>query len=416
MMKKKNIYYVGVIVLIGIFSYVVHTWLNSYDTPGYALIGLGETSFQMTAIVFVVTQIIVFVVLYIIVRLIGGLLRWPGKAFANRQHHKANRSQNALIEGLVDSAAGNWENAEKVLIRHASNSGAPLLHYLTAARAAQFRGAIDKRDEYLRKATNDTGEVDIAVGLTQAELNLSENQFEEAIKTLTKLNSLDPSHASVLKLLHQSYQSLGNWEAIRQLLPSLHKNKVMLEAEIKLLEIETYSRLLKQVAEKSQVSDIQALWAIIPPYIQALNEIRTIYFSAMIIANGGAEIEPAVVEAISDNWSETLLVIYGNIKSNHYVNQLLAAERWVASHPENAVLLRMLGKISLKCDQLDKAEDYLSKSLNAEPTVAAYQLLGDLFYDKGDKSKASECYKYGLELASNKIKHNVENVISDATL
>ncbi len=415
-MKKKNIYYIGVIVLIGLFSYVVHTWLNSYENPGYALIGLGKTSFQMTAVVFVVTQVIGFVVLYIIVRLIGVLLRWPGKVFSNRQQHKVNRSQNALIEGLVDSASGNWESAEKVLIRHASNSGAPLLHYLTAARAAQSRGAIDKRDEYLRKAANENDDVDIAVGLTQAELNLSENQYEEAIKTLSKLNSLDPSHASVLKLLHQGYESLGNWDAIRQLLPSLHKNKVMMEAEMKLLEIETYSRLLKQSAEKAQVSEIQTLWAIIPPYVQKLNEIRTIYFSAMIIANGGAEIETAVVEAIADNWSETLLVIYGNIKSNHYVNQLLAAEKWIASHPENAVLLRMLGKISLKCDQPDKAEDYLSKSLNAEPTVAAYQLLGDLFYDKDDKNKASECYKYGLELASNNIKYNVENVISDATL
>ncbi|MCK4493050.1 MAG: heme biosynthesis protein HemY, partial [Methylococcales bacterium] len=210
-MKKKNIYYIGVIILFGLFSYGVHAWLNSYDNPGYALIGLGNTSFQMTAVVFVVTQVIGFVVLYSIVRLIGVLLRWPGKVFSNRQHSKRGRSQNALIEGLVDSAAGNWENAEKVLIRHASNSGAPLLHYLTAARAAQFRGAIDKRDEYLRKAADEKDGVDLAVGLTQAELNLSENQFEAAVKTLTKLNSLDPSHASVLKLLHQGYQSLGNW-------------------------------------------------------------------------------------------------------------------------------------------------------------------------------------------------------------
>ena len=415
-MKKKIIYFLSLIFIAGIFIYSVFAWLTSYENPGYLLMGFGHWSLEMTAVIFIIIQLVSFVIFYIIFRLLGSLLRYPNKIMTRRQYNKTDRSQNALIEGLVDSAAGNWANAEKVLIRHAANSGAPLLHYLTAARAAQSRGAIEKRDEYLKKAANQSSEVDIAVGLTQAELNLSEKQFDDAVKTLKKLNTINPTHASVLKLLHQAYQSLGDWDGMRQLIPSLNKNKVLMESEVKLLEIETYTCLLKQATEKGKVSDIQQLWTTIPSHIQKLNEVKSIYFSAMIVASGGAEVEAAVVDAISENWSETLLVIFGNIKSNHTVNQLLTAEKWVASHPENPVLLRMLGKISLKCDQLEKAEEYLSKSISFEPTVAAYQLLGDLFYNKNDKNKASECYKYGLELASKKIEHNVERIYSDATL
>lgn len=412
-MNKKRINYIVIIILAGIFVYALYAWLLNHENPGYALIGLGEISFQSTAVVFFIGLLFTFVGLYILIRLLGVLLRMPSKMLNTHQQNKSTRSQNALIEGLVDSAAGNWENAEKVLIRHASNSGAPLLHYLTAARAAQFRGAIDKRDEYLKRAAHEE-DVNIAVGLTQAELNLSEHQFDEAEKTLTKLNTINPNHAGVLKLLHQTYYHLDNWNDIRQLLPALQKNKVMPEADIRVLEIETYSRLLKKASDKKQASDLKVVWGQAPAHIQSLNEMRSIYFSAVIIANGGGSIETDVVKAIVDNWSDTLLVIYGNIESDNYVNQLLTAEKWVASHPDNFVLLRILGKISLKCDQYEKAEGYLSKSLNLDPSVAAYQLLGDLFYNKGDRNKASECYKYGLELASNKIKNNLEAVLADA--
>lgn len=409
-MKKNIAYFVGLLAVAGAFLYFIYNWLSGYEHPGYVLMGFGHWSLETTVVVFTVSMIIGFFVFYAFFRILGILLRLPRKIVKTSQTKKADRSQNALIAGLVDSAAGNWEQAEKVLIKHASNSGAPLLHYLTAARAAQSRGAIAKRDEYLKKAADQSEGSDLAVGLTQAELHLSEHQFDEALKTLTKLNSIDPTQAGVLNLLHQTYRSVGDWEGLRKLLPSLNKNKVLMEVEVKLLETETYSRLLKQAAEKADADEIQKLWTTVPAHIQKLNEVRSIYFAAMIATNGGAEIEEMIVKAIFDNWSETLLVIFANIQSTNYVNQLLMAEKWLASHPESAVLLRILGKISLKCDQPNKAEEYLSKSISLEPTVAAYQLLGDLFYAKSDKNKASECYKYGLELASSHVEYNAEAI------
>lgn len=161
-----------------------------------------------------------------------------------------NISQQALIKGLVDSAEGNWESAEDILIKHASHSGAPLIHYLTAARAAQSRGAFDKRDEYLQFAAEHGNNSEIAVGLTQAELNLSGQQYTEALETLTRLHSINPMQASVLRLLHLTYQQLGDWQALRSLIPSLTTHKILMEAELKLVETEVFSNLLKQAAEQ----------------------------------------------------------------------------------------------------------------------------------------------------------------------
>jgi HemY protein len=330
----------------------------------------------------------------------------PTQVKTNTKTLKFNRSQEALIAGLVDSAAGNWESAEKMLIKHASHSGAPLLHYLTAARAAQSRGALDKRDEYLRKAIDQSEGADLAIGLTQAELHLSAQQFEQAIETLTKLNSLDPAHGTVLKLLHQTYQHIGDWEGLLKLIPALHKNKVLMEAEIKLLETETFSHLLKQAAHSRDAVRIQTVWESIPPYLQNVRDIFHIYFAAMVNAGAGSKIETLLMKKVSEQWNETLIEIFASIDDSDAANQLVIIERWLLSYPDNTVLLRAAGKVSIKNQNIEKAMKYLSRSLDSEPTVATYHMLGDLFFEMDDKDKASKCYKRGLELAASEVEKN----------
>ena len=407
---KKLFYFLGSLLATAAAAFFVSHWLQGFDNPGYVLIGIGHWSLETSLVVFAVTLIIGFFVFYMFFRLLGWLFRLPGQIKSRGKNIKFNRSQEALIAGLVDSAEGNWEKAEKVLIKHASHSGAPLIHYLTAARAAQSRGAFDKRDEYLKKAADQSPDSSVVIGLTQAELNLSGNQFEQALETLTRLHSIDPSHASVLKLLHQTYQHVGDWQGIRKLIPSLHTNKILMEAEVKLLETQAYSQLLKQSAEKGNAEETQALWSEIPDYIKSMPGVSAIYFAAMINADGGADIEQELANTLSINWDETLLVLFGSIKSRDVAKQLETAEKWSSLHQEDAVLLTVMGKLAVKCGETFKAESYLAKSIAAEPTVQAYRLLGDLLFAQGDKDNASTCYKNGLELASSEIVSRIDTI------
>jgi HemY protein len=409
-MKKNIFYFLGALIVAGITAFFIKNWLGEFDNPGYVLMGIGQWSLETTLSVFAMSLIFGFFVFYFFFRALGWLFRLPSQIRRRGTNIKFNRSQQALISGLVDSAEGNWEKAENILIKHASHSGAPLIHYLTAAKAAQSRGAFDKRDEYLRKAADQAPDASVAIGLTQAELHLSGHQFEQALETLTRLQSIDPTHASVLKLLHQTYQHIGDWEAIRKLLPSLNTNKVLMEAEIKLLETEAFSKLLKQAAESGDAEAIQGLWAEIPNYIKKVSGISAIYFAAMMNVGAGADIEDDLATALAVNWDQTLLSLYGSIQSEDIAKQLATAERWLSLHPDDAVLLTVLGKLSLKCADTEKAENYLSRSITIEPTVQAYRLLGDLLFAQGDKDRASECYKYGLELASSEIVSRIDTV------
>jgi len=407
---KKLFYFLGPLLATVATAFFVSKWLLGFDNPGYVQMGIGHWALETSLVVFVDNLIIGFYVFYVFFRLLGWLFRLPGQLKNRGKNIKFNRSQEALIAGLVDSAEGNWEKAENILIKHASQSGVPLIHYLTAARAAQSRGAFDKRDEYLKKAADQSPDSSVVIGLTQAELSLSGNQFEQALETLTRLHSIDPTHASVLKLLHQTYQHVGDWQGIRKLIPSLHNHKILMEAEVKLLETEAFSQLLKQTAKKGNTDEIKSLWSEIPDYIKTMSGVAAVYFAAMIDAGAGVEIENDLANAISVNWAETLVVLFGSIQSRDVSKQLETAEKWSYVHQENAVLLAVLGKLAVKCGETFKAESYLAKSIAAEPTVQAYQMLGDLLFAQGDKDNAFKCYKNGLELASSEIVSRIDTL------
>jgi HemY protein len=397
---KKLFYFLAPLLITVALAFFVNDWLHQFNNPGYVLIGIGHWSLETSLVTFSAIQLITFYVLYLFFRWMGWLFRLPGQLKNRGKNINFNRSQQALIAGLVDSAEGNWERAENVLIKHASHSGAPLIHYLTAAKAAQSRGAFDKRDDYLRKATQEAPDSTIMIGLTHAELSLSGNQFEEALETLTKLHAIDPTHAKVLKLLHQTYQHVGDWQGLRKLLPLLHTHKVIMEAEVKQLEIKLFSQLLKQSVEKNNIAELKLLWFETPDNIKNISSIAAIYFAAVINAGLGGEIEDELAEQLSVDWDLNLVVLFGSIESNNVLNQLERAEKWSYIHQEDAVLLTVLGKLATKCGDTSKAESYLAKSIAAEPTVQAYKLLGDLLLKQGDNDNAINCYKNGMQLAS----------------
>jgi HemY protein len=183
-----------------------------------------------------------------------------------------------------------------------------------------------------------------------------------------------------------------------------------MEAEIKLLETEAFSKLLKQAAGRGSANEIESLWSEMPDYIRNMKGVLAIYFAAMIDLGAGAKIEGALARALSTTWDQTLVVLFGNVQSIDVARQLETAEQWLPMHPRDAVFLTVLGKLSVQCGDNQKAGSYLTKSLSIDPTVPAYQIMGDLLFAQGDKDKASECYKLGLELASSEIIKRIDTI------
>jgi HemY protein len=395
--------------------FLLHYQLAAYG-PGQVTVSLGHWELEAT-LFFVGTALLVsFVVLYIVIRLFLGIIRLPRFIKRRSQEQRALISQQALVAGLIESAEGNWETAEQYLIRHAANSGTPLIHYLTAARAAQSRGAHDERDSYLSKAHELMPEAELAIGLTRAELQLSNQQFDEALASLTHLNKIAPSHAKVLKMMHQAYAQMEDWDGVTKLLPQMHKNKVLMEAEIKLLETETFSSLLKRKSEARSAEIMRNAWLDVPEHIRAMPGIQQIYIAAMIEAGSGAEVEPLLRKALEKDWNETLLVLYGHINLPDPQKQLQQIQEWLSKKSDSAVLLRILGKLALRTGDNTSARSHLEKSLSIEPSVEAYQLTGDLLLKLGKAALASQYFRNGLLFASGGIVEQILEPLEEREL
>lgn len=398
----------AILALVAGAAYYVYDHFLAQGDPGYVIIGYGPWTLESSLVILAGALTLAFILFYAIIRLVIHALRLPRILRKRGGMKRSRQSQEALITGLIESAEGNWEKAEKTLIRHAADSGVPLINYLTAARAAHSRGAPEQRDEYLKLAHETMPEAEIAIGLTRAELQLSDKQFDQALESLSQLNRIAPTHAAVLRLLHQAYAQVEDWEGLRNLIPSLHTNKVMMEAEIKLLETETYSALLKQHAASGDTSRLQKLWENIPGHIRRATGIESLYFAAMIDAGAGGEIEPAVRASLDRDWNETLLVLYGCISASDAGQQLAQAEKWLIRHGNDAVLLRVLGKLAVRAGQIEPALRYLEQSLSIEPSVEACQLMGDLLLRQNDTAAACTCFRRGLLLASNEVVAQIE--------
>lgn len=398
---KKILYFVIFSSVIFAGLYFLWAYLFSDADPGYVLIGVGFWSLETSLAIFTATLWFCFFILYTFFRFLGWLSRIPGKAKSKAKNFHVNRSQNALVSGLIDVAEGNWERAEKILIKHAVTSATPLIHYLTAARAAQSRGAIEQRDKHLEQANKKLLGSEITIGLTHAELCLAEQQHQQALKILKRLYAIDPKQIYVLKLLHQVYMQLGDWNAVKALMLDLNKNQLLSKTDLFDLQFTSYSQLLSNAGKHGDNREVEEIWNAIDEDIQQNNAIETAFYKAMIRVGAGNQVEQDITLSLAKDWNKENLILFGHVESADNQKQLTVAEQWADLHPKDSVMMEILGKLQIKAGDFQQAETSLRKCLSLAPSVTAYQLLGELMLKKGHQEQAIELFKKALVLTEN---------------
>ena len=184
-----------IVVIVLVFSaFAAHFLLGD---PGYVLINFRGHIFEMSVPVLIGMAIL----LVFSVFLIRFLVQAPRKLGEAAGRMRADRAGQKLTLGMIQIAEGNFARGEKLLARAASSSDAPLFNYLQAARAAHLQGQDERRDEWLKLAYEHTPEAANAVLLTQAELQLDREQYEQALATLRRLDENSKDHSYALALL-----------------------------------------------------------------------------------------------------------------------------------------------------------------------------------------------------------------------
>ncbi len=388
-----------ILAILGLAASVLLALAVKEDN-GYILLGYGEWTVEGSLAFFLLMNLVMFGVLYITLRILSRIGATPKKLHDWREQRGAKRARKALTLGLVELSEGNWKRAEKDLVRFAGRSETPLLNYLAAARSAQQQDAHDRRDHYLQLAHESMPEADVAVGLTQAELQLDHAQLEQALATLKHLKEIAPRHTHVLKLLKELYQRLDDWQEMGQLLPELKKRKVVEPDELLALELRVFQSQLTMAAQDENLTQLQATWNRIPSAIRAKEEMITTYVNHLMNRDEHTQVERLLRDTINRHWSDDLVELYGRVPADDSARQLSVAEGWLKDRSRNPLLLLTLGRLCLRNKLWGKARTYLEASIGIEPSTAAYRALGALLEKMDEKEKALTCFKAGLELNS----------------
>ena len=401
--------------------------LMAMENPGYVLIAVGPWTVETTLALAVIMTVLAFAAIYYAIRFVTRMMGVPGGVRHWHQRRRERKAMVSLTRGLIDLAEGHWQRSEKQLLKYVNDGHAPLLNYLAAARAAQAQGADQRRDNYLKQAHESVSGADIAVGLTQAELQLQHHQLEQALATLRHLQQLAPKHVQVLKALAKLYEELEDWEHLLELMPSLRKRNVYSDEEIENLSRRAYLALFKlQTAVKENddarkemdsvdaVGLLKNLWDRIPNHFRENEEVLLSYVQRLVEKGETDQLEPLIRSALKNHRSEALIYCYGLVTSADDSRHLSMAESLLIGHENDAVTLLTVGRLSLRNKLWGKARSYLEASVSARPSAEAYNELGNLLDKLGEHDLASECFREGLRLAPG-CEHSIP-IVMDSTI
>lgn len=369
--------------------------------PGYVLVAYGnytvETSLWVGLVVLAVFILLVYAVVRLIRRVLGGqnsLASWLGG-------RRARAASRLTTRGLISFIEGNWVRSRRQLLRGARNSEAPLINYLMAARASYRLNEPDKMREYLGAAEDAESEAGIAVELTQAEVKLHAGQYEQALATLVRARRNAGRHPYVLDLLHRAYYGLKDWPELIKLLPELKKYKVLSPEAVEELEREVYSG---QLAASTGADDdaapehLRQVWQKMPANLKQDPTMLRNYAAMLVDSGQSATAEKAILRALKQNWDSALVRQYGLISSEQPAKQLTLAEAWLPAHTDDPQLLLSLGRLCARDKLWGKARDYFESSYRLERTPEICAELGRLILALGEPKVAAAYYREGLKL------------------
>ena len=384
---------IRIIILVAVMVAGLIFGPQASGNKGYVLIALGNYTIESSVTSAVILAVLFYGALLIVEWLLGrvfGLRRKTLGWYGSRRRRKANQQ---TVAATLAMAEGHYSQAEKLMIKGASNSDTPLLNYLSAAKAAQARGDDARRDQYLQKAQEENPKAELALTLTQTQLQIEQGQYDTALAMLESVYALNPRHPMVLDQLRQVHLARQDWSALCDLIPSLHKvGKLTPKQEEDLLQ-QAWSGRLQQAA--GSLETLKAVWQDLPRKLRLEPELLACYGD--LLRQLGADGEAATLwqEALRKQPMPQLLARLPKLKLDSY-QPLLTLLQKQQGQPE---VDTALAQLYLLAGQLDDAQKLLEQEVERAPSAAAYHALGQLMDKRRLTNKANEYYRQALELA-----------------
>ena len=379
-----------VVVAVILSAFAAHFLLGD---PGYVAINFRGYLVEMSVPVLLGLAVLLVFSVWLIRRVVQA----PKRLGEAAGRYRSGRAGLKLTRGMIEVAEGNFARGEKLLARAASTSDAPLFNYLQAARAAHLQGKDERRDEWLKLAYEHTPEAANAVLLTQAELQLDREQYEQALATLRRIEENSKDHSYALALLGRLYFRLKDWAQLAEILPRLQKQGRVDQERLDKWATRVHTENFANAADGEAVI---AEWKSVSKRLRAETALHDAYYMSLMRVGLHDKAEKDLVAALKTEWRAPLVRLFGLVEGIDPSKQLKRAEGWLARHEDDVDLLLAAARLCLRNELWGKARSYLETVIALRPTPEAYQEYGRLLTQLGETDAAADAYRQGLGMVA----------------
>lgn len=384
----RNLIIFVVLAVGALFSYIKLNQL--FGENANAVFELLGQRYTFSFMQFLVVAIILFVILYVLFRLIGGIFRTPKRVGQWNKTRNEKSAQHKLGNGFLALMKGDWKRAEKQLMAKTQYSEVPFVNFLAAAQAAQEQGNYQKRDEYLTKAQEKAPNDTLAINMTKARLDQQIGKADAALKSLLEVENLGRRNPQYIAMLAQAYDELDENEKLTDLLPEA-KRLGALPVE---MIAEMQSELDLDKFNKAEDKDLA--WKQTPKISRKDPDFVAAYAEHQI-QNGRVDLaEKMISSTLKTTWDDELVNMFGRIKSTNRKKLLRQIDGWLLARPENAELHLAAGRQAIENNDTERAQKEFQEAIKLGGLSEAFEELGLLHEGEQDLRKALALYRSGL--------------------
>lgn len=389
----------GLFWLIALFALAVAVALGAKLNDGYVLLVLPPWRAEISLNLLILALLALFVACYALLRglaLTLGLPKRVSEYRARRQREQAGLVFQDAVRLLFEGRFG--QALKKAGEAHAAGT-APGLSALIAARAAQRMREPEKQQGWMERATLDDPRTEAATLMLEAEMMNEARRFDEALLALARLQAKQGRHIAALRLELRARQGAGDWDGVLKLARQLDK-RAALPAEV-VREVRTQAHLGNIAKRAADQGLLSAYLRTLPAEERGR---RVVLAAARALVALGAEsevqklIEAVLDSASNDEWQPDLVAIYGRLTGGEQTARIAKAEAWLRKHPEDARLLKALGRMCLRQRLWGKAQSYLEASLAVHDTQDGHLELARLFDQLERPEEANKHYRASAKL------------------
>jgi len=384
----------GLFWILALFGAAVAVALGARLNDGYVLLVFPPWRAEVSLNLFVLALVALFAVFYAVLRVLSATFGMPKRVREYRVRQQRDKAGMVFQDAVRLLFEGRFGQAMKKAGEAHAAGTARGLSALVAARAAQRMREPEKQQFWLEHARTDDPQTEAATLMLDAEMANEERRFDDALAALGHLQGKQGRHIAALRLELRARQGSGDWDGVLKLVRQLAKRDALLPEVVR--EIRTQAHLANIARSAADQGRLTAYLRGIPAEERGRRVVLAAA-RALIALDAGSEaqklIEAALDAAGDDAWQPDLVALYGRLAGGEQTARIAKAEAWLTRHPDDARLLKALGRMCQRQRLWGKAQSYLEASLAVAATQAAHLELAHLFDQLGRAEEANKHYR-----------------------